>query len=138
MPPSVPLLINCGQGFLVEGGNYPKPPCVCRVTSLGSPVGRLVWRSGDAVLLHGDYGVTQLMFPYDNLDRTHSGQAVNCHVDWVGTLKNKSFSANIACKFLEFLERTISLNVVMLALNKFIHSIDTGFHLLVGQLYVCF
>ena len=138
MTPSAPQLINCEQDFLVEGGNSPEPPCMCRVTTLGSPSGRLVWRSGDAVLLYGDYGVTQLMFPYEKMDRTHSRKAVKCHVDWIDTWNSTSFSANIACNFLDFLKGTILLKVLLLALNKLIHSIDTGFHLLVGELYVCF
>ena len=92
-PPSDPQLAYCGQDFIV-GGN---PPCVCRVTSLGSPAGRLVWRSGDAALLSGDYGVTQLRFPYEKMDRTRTGEAVKCQVDWVVSRNSTSFRT--ACTF---------------------------------------
>ena len=97
-PPSDPQLTNCGHNFLIEGDNPPNPPCECRVTSLGSPAGRLVWRSGDAALLSGDYGVTQLRFPYEKMDRTRTGEAVKCQVDWVVSRNSTSFSLDIVCR----------------------------------------
>ena len=58
-----------------------------------------MWRSGDAVLLSGDYGDTSLPFPYEEMDRTHNGEAVMCQVDWVDRKNSTSFTANVACKF---------------------------------------
>ncbi|KAK7502535.1 hypothetical protein BaRGS_00006110 [Batillaria attramentaria] len=37
---------------------------------------------GDTVLAAGDYGVTQLQFPSNKVDRRHDGTEIGCRVDW--------------------------------------------------------
>ncbi|KAK7502596.1 hypothetical protein BaRGS_00006171 [Batillaria attramentaria] len=72
---------NCHDlTFIPENGEV---PCVCGVSSVGSPEGRLIWYSGDAVLAAGDYGDKQLWFPSNIVDRRHDGMEKRCQLDWV-------------------------------------------------------
>ncbi|XP_025103180.1 uncharacterized protein LOC112569578 [Pomacea canaliculata] len=56
---------------------------MCSTVSLGSPAGRLQWLAGNDVIVSGGYGVTQLPFPTNSVNRTHDGMRVTCQVDWV-------------------------------------------------------
>ncbi|XP_070209674.1 uncharacterized protein [Littorina saxatilis] len=94
-PSSDPVITNCNHFTSIEGGNSPATPCECRVTSLGSPSGRLQWVADDVVLVSGEYGVTQLVFPYDKLTRTHNGMDMRCQVDWVVRKNSVNFTAQL-------------------------------------------
>ncbi|XP_070209676.1 uncharacterized protein [Littorina saxatilis] len=94
-PPSNPELANCNQHTFIEGGNFPATPCECRVTFHGSPSGRLQWVADDVVQVSGEYGVTQLVFPYDKLTATHNGMDMRCQVDWVVRKNTTSFTQHI-------------------------------------------
>ncbi|KAK7502594.1 hypothetical protein BaRGS_00006169 [Batillaria attramentaria] len=72
---------NCQNlTFIPEDGEV---FCVCTTSSLGSPEGRLIWFSGDTVLAAGDYGVRQLQFPSNKVDRRHDGKEKKCQLDWI-------------------------------------------------------
>ncbi|XP_070209673.1 uncharacterized protein [Littorina saxatilis] len=91
-PPGGPELTNCNLHTFIEGDSSTEESCDCRVASLGSPSGRLQWVADDVVLASGEYGVTQLVFPYDKLTRTHDGTTVRCRVDWVVKRETISFT----------------------------------------------
>ena len=71
-----------------------------------------MWRSGEAVLLSGDYGDTSLPFPYEKMNRTRNGEAVMCQVDWVDRKNSTSFTANVACKFPLIFRKLVTLSIL--------------------------
>ncbi|PVD27113.1 hypothetical protein C0Q70_12264 [Pomacea canaliculata] len=75
-----PPTTNCPLTYVPEGGPI---TCMCSAKSLGTPPGRLQWLVGDDVISSGGYGVTQLQFPTNRVNRSHDGVEVTCQLDWV-------------------------------------------------------
>ncbi|XP_025101234.1 uncharacterized protein LOC112568250 isoform X2 [Pomacea canaliculata] len=71
---------NCNLTYVPEVGTV---DCMCSTMSLGRPPGRLQWLVGNDVIAAGGYGVTQLQFPTNRVNRTHDGLQVTCQLDWV-------------------------------------------------------
>lgn len=92
---------NCSLTYVPEVGPV---DCLCSTVSLGSPAGRLQWLVGNDVIVSGGYGVTQLPFPTNSVNRTHDGIRVTCQVDWV--VKQSVFVTDkVACELFNRKER---------------------------------
>lgn len=70
--------------------------CVCSVTSLGKPEGRLLWLAGDTVMAVGQYGVTSLPFPADSGVGADGELVITCQLDWA-IKQNVTITVNTAC-----------------------------------------
>ncbi|XP_025101240.1 uncharacterized protein LOC112568254 [Pomacea canaliculata] len=75
-----PPTTSCSLTYVPEVGPI---TCQCSTKSLGTPPGRLQWLVGDDVIVSGGYGVTQLQFPTNRVNRSHDGVEVSCQLDWV-------------------------------------------------------
>ncbi|XP_070207009.1 uncharacterized protein [Littorina saxatilis] len=75
------LTHNCTDLNHIPGSRA--APCFCSADSLGSPPGRLVWLLGDTVTATGEYNVSHLQLPSDNMGDQCDGLTVTCQLDWV-------------------------------------------------------
>ncbi|XP_070206571.1 uncharacterized protein [Littorina saxatilis] len=78
--PSMPFH-NCSSMYYIsESGTT---PCACATGSLGTPPGRLIWLLGNDTMATGNYGVKELLFPFEKLTNQQDKMTAICRLDWI-------------------------------------------------------